>query len=206
MQRHSSPRNRPSWTTPGARWRTRLYWPMLCIALGFLAWRVTEGASRASIVLPSCHVLVWACLLLALVRSAQTLTGLTGVAPGAGSASGTVGAGAAPAAGTRTSGVGSDSAPTPRPRPSLLGPKARWPHRAAGPAPWARSAPIGWNAVEANHGAASQEVPGAQRTERHPPCAARRVSGMRSVPLALPLRGSATPVRSTGVRLLIAQR
>jgi hypothetical protein len=38
---------------------------MLCIALGLLAWRVTEGASRASIALSSCHVLVWVCLLLA---------------------------------------------------------------------------------------------------------------------------------------------
>lgn len=64
MQRRSSSRTPPSWTLPGARWRTWLYWPMLCIAIGLLTWRVTEGASRASIALSSCHVLVWVCLLL----------------------------------------------------------------------------------------------------------------------------------------------
>lgn len=58
MQRRSSSRTLPSWTMPGARWRTWLYWPMLCIAIGLLTWRVTEGASRASIALSSCHVLV----------------------------------------------------------------------------------------------------------------------------------------------------
>ena len=65
MQRRSSSRTPPSWTLPGARWRTWLYWPMLCIALGFLAWRVIDGADRASITLSACHVLVWVCLLLA---------------------------------------------------------------------------------------------------------------------------------------------
>lgn len=65
MQQRSSSRLPPSWTVPGARWRTWLYWPMLCIAIGLLAWRVTKGSSAASITLSSCHVLVWVCLLLA---------------------------------------------------------------------------------------------------------------------------------------------
>lgn len=65
MQQRSSPRTPPSWTVPGAPWRVWIYWPMLCIAIGILAWQVISGSSGASIALSSCHVLVWACLLLA---------------------------------------------------------------------------------------------------------------------------------------------
>ncbi|WP_221356401.1 hypothetical protein [Streptomyces beigongshangae] len=65
MSRRPDGRTQPSWTGPGARWGPWLYWPMLCLSIGFLVWRVADGAGGGSIALSAVHVLVWACLLLA---------------------------------------------------------------------------------------------------------------------------------------------
>ncbi|MFI8194273.1 hypothetical protein ACIF8T_37030 [Streptomyces sp. NPDC085946] len=65
MHQRSHGHTPPSWTKPGARWWSWIYWPMLCVTVGLLAWRVIEGADGASIALSACHVLLWGALLVA---------------------------------------------------------------------------------------------------------------------------------------------
>lgn len=65
MAQRSESHTSPEWTKPGNRWGPWLYWPMLCMGVGLLVWRVSAGASTGQIVLAAAHVLVWVCLLMA---------------------------------------------------------------------------------------------------------------------------------------------
>lgn len=65
MAQLPDPSTPPGWTEPGNRWGPWLYWPMLCIGVGLLVWRVSAGASTGQIALAAAHVLLWICLLTA---------------------------------------------------------------------------------------------------------------------------------------------
>ncbi|GAA3901480.1 hypothetical protein GCM10023084_62370 [Streptomyces lacrimifluminis] len=55
----------PAWARPGNRWGPRVYWPMLCLSIGLLAWRVIDGDSAGRIAVTACLVLMWTCLIAA---------------------------------------------------------------------------------------------------------------------------------------------
>lgn len=65
MRQSSDFRNPPEWSRPGRRWAQWVYWPMLGISVGLLAWRVSDGAGTGQVVVAGTHVLVWVCLLVA---------------------------------------------------------------------------------------------------------------------------------------------
>lgn len=49
----------------GNRWGPWVYWPMLCVSIALLAWRVIGGDGPGPIVFAAGQVLVWICLLAA---------------------------------------------------------------------------------------------------------------------------------------------
>lgn len=63
MMQRSDSFTPPEWTKPGNRWGPWLYWPMLCIGVTLLVWRVSNHASMGQIVSAAAQTLVWACLL-----------------------------------------------------------------------------------------------------------------------------------------------
>lgn len=70
MTQRSDSRIPPSWTRPGNRWGPRLYWPMLCLSIGLLVWRVADKDGVSRIAIAAVLVLVW-CWLLAANWSAR---------------------------------------------------------------------------------------------------------------------------------------
>lgn len=65
MKQHSNSYAPPAWTKPGNRWGPWIYWPMLCLSIGLLMWRMTAGASVGRIAVAAVLVLTWVCLLAA---------------------------------------------------------------------------------------------------------------------------------------------
>ncbi|GAA5702123.1 hypothetical protein Save01_02938 [Streptomyces avermitilis] len=65
MEQRPDSRVPPSWTRPGNRWGPRVYWPMLCLSIGQLVWRVIDGDSAVRIVVAAGLVLIWICLIAA---------------------------------------------------------------------------------------------------------------------------------------------
>ncbi|MEU0785062.1 hypothetical protein ABZ341_26210 [Streptomyces sp. NPDC006173] len=63
MPERSHSRTAPAWARPGARWGPWVYWPLLCVSVGLLVWRIADGAGGASIVWGSFQVLLWVWLL-----------------------------------------------------------------------------------------------------------------------------------------------
>ncbi|MER5652480.1 hypothetical protein ACFWA4_29070 [Streptomyces sp. NPDC060011] len=63
MLERSHGRTVPAWARPGARWGPFVYGPLLCISVGLLVLRITDGAGAASIVWSSLQVLLWVVLL-----------------------------------------------------------------------------------------------------------------------------------------------
>lgn len=65
MTQRSNHRVPPSWTRPGSRWGLWFYSLMLCVSIGLLVWRVIDGDGTGRILMTSCLILVWVCLLVA---------------------------------------------------------------------------------------------------------------------------------------------
>ncbi|PKW12385.1 hypothetical protein SAMN05428944_0355 [Streptomyces sp. 1222.5] len=65
MTQPSDPRVPPRWTRPGNRWGPRLFWPMLCISIGLLVWRLMDKDSVSRIAIAAVLVLLWSWLLAA---------------------------------------------------------------------------------------------------------------------------------------------
>lgn len=65
MKRGSGSGEPPPWARPGSRWGPWVYWPMLCLSVGLLGWRVIDGDGAGRILVAAVLVLVWVCLLAA---------------------------------------------------------------------------------------------------------------------------------------------
>ncbi|WP_405763804.1 MULTISPECIES: DUF6611 family protein [unclassified Streptomyces] len=65
MRQRSDSYSPPEWSRPGRRWVRWVYWPMLGVSVGLLAWRVGDGAGTGQVLVAGAHVLVWVCLLIA---------------------------------------------------------------------------------------------------------------------------------------------
>lgn len=65
MQERSRSQSPPSWAKAGNRWGPWLYWPMLCMSIGLLGWRIIDGDSATRVAVAACQVLLWGGLLLA---------------------------------------------------------------------------------------------------------------------------------------------
>lgn len=65
MKQPTDSRVPPPWARPGNRWGPWVYWPMLCLSVGLLVWRVINGNGSGRILVAAGLILVWACLLAA---------------------------------------------------------------------------------------------------------------------------------------------
>lgn len=65
MKERPNPHVPPSWARPGNRWGPWVYWPMLCLSIGLLVRRVTDGDSVGRILVAAGLVLIWLALLAA---------------------------------------------------------------------------------------------------------------------------------------------
>ncbi|MGW8065206.1 hypothetical protein ACVV2G_23800 [Streptomyces ziwulingensis] len=65
MVRRSDAPATPPWARPGNRWGPWLYWPMLCVSVALLVWRVIDRDGAGPILFAAGQVLVWVCLLVA---------------------------------------------------------------------------------------------------------------------------------------------
>ncbi|GAA5707587.1 hypothetical protein Save01_08456 [Streptomyces avermitilis] len=65
MRKRSEPYVPPSWARPGNSWGPWLYWPMLCLGIGLLVWRIVDGDGTGRILVSAGMVLVWIWLLVA---------------------------------------------------------------------------------------------------------------------------------------------
>ncbi|MEU1043406.1 hypothetical protein [Streptomyces sp. NPDC005907] len=71
MKQRSGSRVPPPWTRAGNRWGPRVYWPMFCLSIVLLVWKLIDGAGAGRIIGAVCLVLVWPCLLVANRRNAR---------------------------------------------------------------------------------------------------------------------------------------
>ncbi|GHA54286.1 hypothetical protein [Streptomyces purpurascens] len=65
MKQPTDSRVPPPWARPGNRWGPWVYWPMLCLSVGLLVWRVINGNGSGRILVAAGLILVWVCLLAA---------------------------------------------------------------------------------------------------------------------------------------------
>jgi len=78
MTQRSDPRVPPSWARPGNRWGPWIYWPMLCLSIALLVWRVVDGDGAGRILMAAVLVLVWVCLLAANLTARRKQAGPPG--------------------------------------------------------------------------------------------------------------------------------
>lgn len=54
----------PDWAKPGSSWVPKVCWPMLCLTIALLGWRIVEGDSAGKITVTAGTALVFACVLI----------------------------------------------------------------------------------------------------------------------------------------------
>ncbi|RAJ70635.1 hypothetical protein K377_07858 [Streptomyces sp. PsTaAH-137] len=54
----------PDWAKPGSSWVPKVCWPMLCLTVALLVWRIVDGGSPGKIMVPAGTALVFVCVLI----------------------------------------------------------------------------------------------------------------------------------------------